>query len=436
MVKAAIKPSIRTVLCPTCGGNVEIRGLQHTRSAVCIQCLTILDPTTPALRILQQFDERMRVIPLIPLGSRGKFHGTQWEVIGFQVRTITVEGIDYSWHEYLLFNPYKGFRYLTQYEGHWNWVTTVRAVPTEKTSSGRRAVGYLGNTYAHFQHASARTTFVMGEFPWQVRVGDVADADDFVSPPYMLSAETTEGEVTWSHGEYMPGAAVWQAFGLPGGPPRASGVFANQPSPYKGKLWDIWKTWLLLMALWVAVFIGLRLGSPNVEAFRQTFRYAQNSPGEHSLVTDLFDLKGSTSNVVVQLRTDLRNNWAYFNMALINEGTGQGWDFGRELSFYSGRDEEGNWTEGKPGAEVTIPAVPAGRYYLRIEPEMAATPEPGTSDYRQMDYEIVVRRGVPGFFWLFMVLLLLQVPPVVRTLQSAAFEGSRWAQSDYGGGDS
>jgi len=36
-----------------------------------------------------------------------------WEVIGFQVRTIRVQGIDYSWGEYLLFNPYEGFRYLT-----------------------------------------------------------------------------------------------------------------------------------------------------------------------------------------------------------------------------------------------------------------------------------------------------------------------------------
>ncbi len=31
-----------------------------------------------------------------------------------------MEGVAYSWHEYVLFNPYKGFRYLTEYDGHWN----------------------------------------------------------------------------------------------------------------------------------------------------------------------------------------------------------------------------------------------------------------------------------------------------------------------------
>ena len=32
----------------------------------------------------------------------------------------------YQWREYLLFNPYHGFRYLTEYAGHWNVVSTLR----------------------------------------------------------------------------------------------------------------------------------------------------------------------------------------------------------------------------------------------------------------------------------------------------------------------
>ena len=52
--------------------------------------------------------------PLIPLGTRGKIRGTDYEVIGFERRTIHVDGAAYSWHEYVLFNPFKGFRYLTR----------------------------------------------------------------------------------------------------------------------------------------------------------------------------------------------------------------------------------------------------------------------------------------------------------------------------------
>ena len=46
-------------------------------------------------------------------------------MIGFERRTIHVDGMAYSWHEYVLFNPFKGFRYLTEYNGHWNDVQHV-----------------------------------------------------------------------------------------------------------------------------------------------------------------------------------------------------------------------------------------------------------------------------------------------------------------------
>ena len=44
-------------------------------SAVCIQCLSIVD--TQSLQVLQQFQAKERVAPLIPLGTRGKLHGDQ-----------------------------------------------------------------------------------------------------------------------------------------------------------------------------------------------------------------------------------------------------------------------------------------------------------------------------------------------------------------------
>ena len=65
----------QALLCPNCGGTVEIRGMQHTKNVVCVQCLSILNASTPALEIIQRFEDRMRVQPLIPMGTRGKMHG-------------------------------------------------------------------------------------------------------------------------------------------------------------------------------------------------------------------------------------------------------------------------------------------------------------------------------------------------------------------------
>ena len=137
---------VRSLQCPNCGGNVELRGFAHTQNAVCIQCCSVIDTTTPELRILQKFKAKMRVPPIIPLGSRGKFDGTPYELIGFQVRTLTIDGQSYSWHEYLLFHPYQGYRYLIQYDGHWTDVTPVYGMPAFTTSMGWRAPALGGVT--------------------------------------------------------------------------------------------------------------------------------------------------------------------------------------------------------------------------------------------------------------------------------------------------
>jgi hypothetical protein len=433
MVETPRVKATAAISCPNCGGIVELRGFAHTRSAVCLECLSVIDTSNPQLRILQKFDERMRVAPLIPLGSRGQLGGVNWEVIGFQVRTITADGVDYSWHEYLLFNPYQGFRYLTQYDGHWNDVRVVHGLPTYTQASGRKAVAYGGRVYRHFQNAQATTTFVMGEFPWAVRVGETVTADDYISPPFVLSSEQSGNEINWSRGEYIPGANVWTAFKLRGAPPAPRGVYANQPSPHGERVRAAWRRFLWLAVAWAAMLAWFVFSAANREVFHDTFHYDQSNPGEHSFVTRTFDVVGR-GNVEIDLKTDLDNNWAYFNMALLREDGAKGYDFGREVSYYHGRDSDGNWNEGKARDSVTLARVEPGRYYLRIEPEMDAQAAAQASRGMVMDYDVTVRRDVPSTWLLWLALPLLILPPIWSSVRALGFETQRWAESDYGTG--
>lgn len=432
MAIPASKPvQSRSLSCPNCGGTVALRGFGHSRSAVCIQCLSVIDPTTPELRILQRFDERLRVTPVLPLGTRGTWRGVLCEVIGFQVRTITVEGVAYSWHEYLLFNPYHGFRYLTLYNGHWNDVVPVQGVPTFTQLGGRKAATYGGRIYAHFQTAVARTSFVMGEFPWEVRVGETAQGEDYIAPPYILSSENSDNEMNWSTGEYVNGADVWKAFQLKGSPPVTYGVYANQPSPYKGSSRGIWMRCVQLCLVWLALFLVLTFSASDKEIYRHRYDFHGGDPGDHSLVTDVFTVDGHTSNLEVAIQSDLDNNWAYFSLALINQETGRGYDFGREISYYHGSDSDGSWSEGKAKDDVVLPRVPPGRYYLRVEPEMDAQASSRSTSGMNMSYEIVVKRDVPHTWLLLLALPLLFIPPAIVSARSVSFESRRWSESDY-----
>ena len=418
-------PAVASLSCPQCGAAIELRTLDQAQSVVCSSCGSILDARDPNLALIQAFQAKQKFEPQIPLGTRGTLKGEKWEVVGYQVRSITVEGTSYYWDEYLLFNPYKGFRYLTQYDGHWNDVQVVKAAPSETMSGGRPVVTLYGETFKHFQTATATTEFVLGEFPWQVRVGDRAETRDFVAPPRMLSEERTPDETTWSLGTYMSGAQVWAAFSLPGKAPHARGVFANQPDDYKPRAGSLARRYLQFAAI-VIVLGVLRL----VTASRDTEFTTSSSfrPGaladSLAFVTPSFQLKGRTANLEVTTEAQVDNGWAYFDYALVNETTGQTYEFGREVSYYYGRDSDGNWSEGSRRDRAVLPSVPSGSYFLRVQPE-AQVP----TDF--LEYKITVRRDVPILFPYVAGLVLLAVPPLLVGLRAWGMERARWQESDY-----
>ena len=423
--RPAATPQVKGLNCPKCGASLSVRSFDHAITIVCGSCHSILDAKDPQLRILQEFDRKIRLVqPLIPLGTRGQLHGAPYEAIGFQQRTIVVEGERYSWHEYLLFNPVKGFRYLTQYDGHWNDAATLKSLP-ETQPGGISTVVYEGVTYKHFQTAVATTSFVLGEFPWQVQVGEGAKVSDYVAPPRVISREETGAEVTWSIGDYIGGRDVWKAFALPGSPPRAVGVYANQPSPYPSAR-GVWRQFLTLAAALLVLMIVLSSMALRSKVFEHAYTFDTRKPQleqrEASFVTEAFELGGHTSNVELTTEASLNNNWIAVGYALINEDTGEAYDFGREVSSYSGRDEDGAWTEDSSRAVTVVPGVPPGRYYLRVEPD--ADPGPGT-----IRYKVTLRRDVPSLLLYALALLALAIPPAIASWRSISFEQTRWAES-------
>jgi hypothetical protein len=421
--------SVRSLSCPNCGATVTIRSFGQAVTVVCGSCHSILDAQDPKVQILQQFQASMKFTPLIPLGTRGKLRGTAYEVIGFQRRQIESDGEIYSWGEYVLFNPYKGFRYLTEYNGHWNDVAPLRTLPI---ISGLRneSVVLFGQSYRHFQSAEAKTVFVIGEFPWQVRVGENVSVVDYVAPPRVLSSETTsDKETTWSLGEYLSGPDIWKTFLLPGQAPRPVGVYENQPSPLKATTRAIWKTCGLLMIGAVLLFIIQAALARDKAVFSNSYTFDTSDPaGEHSFVTDSFEFSGSRAvPVKVDSRASVDNNWIYLNYALVNEDTGHTYDFGREISYYSGYDSDGSWSEGSRSDSVVLPSIPPGHYFLRIEPESDRQPHP-------IAYTVTVTHDYPVTFWLWIALGLLLVPALLITWRSINFEHMRWQESDQASG--
>ncbi len=131
------------------------------------------------------------------------------------------------------------------------------------------------------------------------------------------------------------------------------------------------------------------------------------------------------SNLQVKVHAPIDNSWLYLEGALINEETGAVDEFDLEVSYYSGTDSDGAWSEGSTTEARYIPAVPAGRYTLRLEPqwETGRRPPPG--------YALTVTSRVPRFYHVFLAVLALLAWPAGRLWRYFRFETERWSESDH-----
>src|SRR5262249_42639046 len=136
----------------------------------------------------------------------------------------------FTWNEYLLFNPYYGYRWLTENDGHWSFVTPIKERPGKQFQHSR-TLPFQGEVYQLYYAGSAEVVYVLGEFYWLVQVGKQVQMADYVNPPKMLSQEVDANEIQWAVSDYIEPDVIRKAFNLKGIPAPHS-VAANQPSPW------------------------------------------------------------------------------------------------------------------------------------------------------------------------------------------------------------
>lgn len=425
-VAGQLIPQTAALNCSSCGAGIELHAQGWAVTVICAACGAQLNASDANLRVLQ-YGERVRLSPRIPLGTRGTWKGVAWEVIGCQLVTITVDEVDYSWTEYVCFNPYRGFLYLSEYQGHWNVIEKLRRRPVQTSDGPQPTVTFDGRTFKHFQSAVARTSAALGEFPWELRVGDSVASQDFVAPPYILSAEASEGETTWSLGTYTRHDSIQKAFGLKSELLQPIGVFANQPNPWSDLPKQMGQRFMLALLALVAMLVLNMTFSSDKTVFSQRFSYEHQTGDADgtAFVTPPFTLDGRPSGVEIDLNADISNDWVFFNIALIDEATGVTRDVTRQLDYYSGVDSDGSWSEGDRSESVRLSSVPAGTYFLRVQTEGS---EPGKP---AIPYTLTVRRDTPHYGFYGLAFLALALPMVFALLPMASFENRRWAESDH-----
>ena len=413
------KGVIATFNCPNCAGTIKLKAAGISTTAVCASCGTVIDTTNENYRIIFKSEQNTKNVT-IPLGSRGVLFGVDWEVIGYQEKCD--ETGMYYWEEYLLFNPYHGFRFLVDNNEHWSFVKLIKKDIIGVM--GRNDVEFEGRDYKIFLRGGSRVTYVMGEFYWRIKIGDLSNVADYISPPYMLSYEAYNDEITWSLGVYVPHTTIKEAFAL-NFISSPKGIAPNQPSPYAEKRGGVKLIAAIFFAALVAIqIIGLGSATKEVLYSNQLTIYPQDK-GRDFVLSGL-NIPNNIGNLGVEIYSPLANNWLEVDMSFVNKNTSKAYDLLESVEYYSGYDSDGSWSEGSYTKDEIMSSIPGGVYdvVLAADSGLFQSGQPVT-------FNMQVVRNVESWSNFGWTVFLLMVYPLIFLTRSGAFEKKRWYDSDY-----
>jgi DNA-directed RNA polymerase subunit RPC12/RpoP len=414
--------------CSKCGGALDLKAPDRAERVWCPHCGAGHDIEHGKLQFFAMLGKKRLPRP-IANGSKGTIDGDEYVVAGFMQRAVRFDQT-YYWTEYLLWNREKSYRWLVHSDDHWSFVTPLRPGEVHDGAAAldvAKNVSYKGRTYKLFQTATAKVTYVDGEFYWRVSTGEQADTADYIAPPFGISKEVATGgarEVAYSHARYMTPGEVEDAFGVENlTRPQLPGPMQPYPGPRLLKPWA-----LMLLALFlIAIVLGIT--RPGRVALAKDFDFSAVTPAagdpENARVafSDPFELSGNY-NLRVDGGASLSNSWLYVAGDLANEAKGTLQQFDLPLEYYSGVDGGEAWTEGHRERSAYLSRPERGTYVLRLEAQWEQGKTPPVLRLR-------VREG--AFRWLHFLFALIAVSlfPLLALIGQISFESKRWQDSAY-----
>jgi len=431
-VKEAAPVESKGFKCPNCGGPINLALPGKSQTVRCTYCCSILEPQHEVLQLKEKYNEKFSHKMWIPLSAEGTLGGIKFKCVGMVVRNDDSGG---EWSEYLLFNPYHGYRFLVESSGHWTLIEQAPGLGFDSSGrpgwygpTGKIKIG--GEKLKYFTHYQAHVKTVIGEFPWQVTLGETNDVTEYINPPYAASCETVSQyfdksgkkanvekllashrakvqaaensdddeeieddeiedfddvvtahgltkrivESNWSTGEYQYPEQIQAAFNLTEMPERV-GFGMCEPNPAKRRfLFSL--AWSAL--LFLATSITCTIVAGGAEEKQVLAKDIQLNTADFELKseagTDYLEFGfepgmielTKATNVEFDFRATLNQQWMSLNVFMINEATGDGFIYADELSHYWGGSGDDTWREGGDSSNFTTKKMPAGTYFLYV----------------------------------------------------------------------
>ena len=418
---ATPRPESAQLDCPECHTSITYYDVEGSEYYACPSCHAYFKYSGEQKpKVLGNYQQAPKTSPVLPLGTLGILDGARYRVVGVTSR-CEANHRQYSWREYQLLQPDTG-RYvqLAEYDGHWTLIWAASHLDKNRQD-------FKLSDFKLFNKYQPRVNWALGEFDWDIESDNDLKVAEHINPPRLLVHEQRGRDNQWYRGRHVAPEELAAAFNISRSAlPHQQGTGAVQPAPGSDNNSALWTlTGILIAAL---LLVQLVLAVRSTAVLNQTVRVtpdttATAAPGTgRVLVSPSFTLAHQTA-LDIELDATLSNQWLELPVSLVNEQTGQGFEFTKNIEFYSGVESGENWNEGSREAEAVLSRVPAGRYHLNFYPftEKGVAPE--------IRVTVWADPALPSNF--FIVLALILLVPALQMLRRHSHERSRWSNSDY-----
>ena len=411
---------IKAINCTSCAATLNVLGGHRVKSLTCGYCGSVMDRHAD-FKLLQRYRKKPDR-PYVPLalGMQAEFRGVPFTIIGMIGYVSHQSGPgwaeSYEWVSFQLYSPTHGYAWLTWNKGHYLFSYRTREQPHPSVPGilmPKMKVTLDNQTFRMFERYVAEIDYVEGELTWIAKRGDKVRVVEAIDPPFMFNYEQSERELEYSIGEYADADAVHAAFDIdPPEPP--DGIHPAQPFdpgsfwPALGKIGPFFAAIAaLLLLITFVVGDGRELARANFEKGSGV----QTLPFTATNVDQLLKL---------DLRASLTNNWVYYDVTVTDAETDEDvLVLGKEISFYKGRDSDGDWIEGSRRATALFKVPSPGDYKIEIEPSEASDAIP--------PLQIRLYEGVMVKRYWIALLIVSGVAALFPNLRRQMFEKKRWA---------
>jgi predicted RNA-binding Zn-ribbon protein involved in translation (DUF1610 family) len=417
---------VKAMDCPSCGGGIELQAAGYSTYFVCQYCGSELDLLSDDVRLIAEHAEAAEAL-YIPLGTRGTLRGVEWVTIGNLKKTDGWE----EWDEFLLFNPYHGYRWLVFTKDGWSFGTPILAQP-ERLPGGSYLYDGAGMKICYY-FADSTTQSALGEFYWRAQRGDVVRSASYVGGGRMLSCEDAGSEYNWTLEEWIASSEVARAFGIQDTgqyPEIGDTPLPHQPNPHAGKAVN---RGLIATVFFLLGILGATMLSYGGETRTKEYSAKVDTPNR-SVSLGQFTIEDRPKPFTIATRgSPGDNNWMDVEYTLANVATGDEIIANQPIEYYFGRD----WKEDDRSGTLKIASVPAGTYELTADITLPEDENPARLARSNASWDaqarpVAISASSNGVFSSNIVLLFLALfsPALWVWFKSASFEGARSAGYD------